>query len=171
MTASKGFLVEGAKSYFDALGAIEAYERAVCNVCKSVYDKHKQQLVNKIGLIDAPCEDHENKQSEDGFVEVGVCQDSESGRNTLYMYLRWDATKDVVPEITAEVCLEFSKKGDRNDYAKLLRKIPSIQLSDESDYPLLWSSQKLSNLSLCAEALDELLRELLACWPAGRRLE
>jgi hypothetical protein len=171
MTTTAGFLIEGAKSYIDALVAITAFESAVRAVCKDVYDKYKPQLVSRIGLEDAQCEDHENKQPENRLAELGVRQDSPSGRESFYVYLKWDGTKDGAPEISAELCLEFSKKSDRNDYAKLLRKLPSRQLSDDSGSPYLWSSKKLSDLSSCAEALDELLNEWLACWPAGRRLE
>jgi hypothetical protein len=172
VSTTSSFLVEGANSYFDALGAIKDYERTVCKVCRSVYEKHKLDLVKKIGLRDAPCEDHDsNRNPEKGFVEIGVRQDSVSGRDALYVYLKWDGSKSAAPEISAEVCLEFTTKSDRNDYARWLHNIPSIQRGDDSDYPSLYSSQKLNDLSSCTEVLDGLLSEWLLCWPAGRKLK
>ena len=172
MTTSTSFLVEGAKSYFDAIGAIGVFERAVCNACRSVYDKHKSELVEKIGLKAGPCQDHDsNKHPEDGIVELGVFQPSASGRDDFYVYIRWDGTRGDAPEISAEICLEFSRKGDRNEYAKLLQKSPFIQPVDEWDFSCLWTSKKLADLSGCAEALDEQLNGWLSCWPAGRKLK
>jgi|SRR5271165_3968248 len=141
MTTTKNLLSEGAKSYIDALTAVRAFERAACDVCKGVYDKNKPRLVRKMWLQDGQREDHDkNKEPENWQAELGVCQDSPSRRETFYVYLSWDSAKDGVPEITACVCLEFSKKSDRNDCAKLLRKIRYIQLGDDSWYPYLWSS-------------------------------
>ena len=171
MTTTAGFLIEGAKSYIDACSAIEAFEKVVCGVCKDVYDKYKPQLVANMGLEDEECVDHVNKKPEDRFAELGVCQDSPSRRETLYIFLLWDGVNDSAPEISACVCLEFTTKGDRNVYAKLLRRISSIRPTDDSSYPGLQSSKKLSDLSSCAETLDELMREWLLCWPAGRKLE
>lgn len=171
MTEGTSFVAKGARSYLDALGAIEAYERAVCEICRSVYVKRKPELVKIIGLADEACENHdENTEPKSGFAELGVCQNTASNNSTLYVYLRWDATTTAVPGISAEVALEFTRKRDRDEFAKLLRKIPSLQSSDESDYPILWSSKKLDDLSSCAEALDGLLREFVECWPAGRKL-
>jgi hypothetical protein len=171
MIVSTDFLDDGSKSYLDALAAIKAFETAVRGICGAVCDKHKPQLVGKIGLEDAEWHDHDNPAPEDRFAELGVYQNSPSGRETLYVYVRWDGDQVGAPKILAEVSLEFSTRNDRNDYGKLLREVSSIRPGDDSDYPYLWSSKTLTNLSKCAEVLDELLNEWLACWPAGRRLQ
>src|SRR5258708_3641466 len=125
MNTTGEFLNEGAKSYLDALAAIVGFEEKVRSICKEVYKKYRSQLVSTMGLEDAQCrEDDLTKEPENRFAELGVCQDSASGRETLYIYLMWDGAKNGAPEISACVCLEFSKKSDRNDYAKLLRRIP-----------------------------------------------
>ena len=169
MTTTTSFLVEGAKSYIDALAAIKAFKRAVCDACKDVYNKHKPQLVSKMGLQETPCEDHDRIEPENRYAELGVWQNSPNGRETLYVYLSWGDDKDGAPEISACVCLEFTKKSDRDEYARLLLKIPSILPCDGS-YPCLWSSKKLSDLSSPEEAFDELLNEWLTGWPADQKL-
>jgi hypothetical protein len=88
MTATAVFLNEGANSYIDALTAIKAFENAVCQICGEVYDRHKPQRVSKVGLKDAHWRDHNNIQPAHRFAELGVCQDSPSGRETIYVYLR-----------------------------------------------------------------------------------
>jgi hypothetical protein len=108
-----------ATTYIDALTAIKAFENAVCHICGEVYDKYKPHLVRKIGLEDAHWRNHENIDLAHRVAELGVCQDSPSGRETLYVYLRWDGSKDGVPDISAAISVEFSKKGNRNEYAKL----------------------------------------------------
>ena len=171
MTTTESFLIDGAESYIDALAAIKAFEKAVLDVCRKVYNKNQPQLVSTIGLQDTPCEDHyDNHEPENRYAELGVWQNSPSDRETLYVYLRWDVDKDGAPEISACVCLDFTTKSDRNEYGRLLRKIPSI-LRGDGWYPYLWSSKKLSDLSSCAEALDGLLNEWLECWPADQKLQ
>ncbi|MGO9011010.1 MAG: hypothetical protein ACLQPN_12985 [Bryobacteraceae bacterium] len=172
MTPPAVFLNEGAKSYVDALAAIEAFEEKVRSVCRDIYEKYRPQLVSKVGLEDEDCEDYDGEfDRANRYAELGVFQESPSRRETFYVYLRWDGTEDVAPEISACVNLEFSTKGDRNGYAKLLRTIPSIQFGDDASYPYLWSSRKLTDLSTCTETLGGLLSEWLAGWPAGLRLK
>ena len=171
MTTTESFLIDGAESYIDALAAIKAFEKAVCDVCEDVYNKYKPQLVSEMGLQGTPCEDHvENSEPENRYAELGVWQNSPNRRETLYVYLRWDGDKDGAPEISAFVCLEFTKKSNRDEYARLLLKIPSFLRGDGS-FPYLWSSKKLSDLSSYAEKLDELLKEWLECWPADQKLK
>ncbi|MGO9228293.1 MAG: hypothetical protein ACLQKA_03645 [Bryobacteraceae bacterium] len=171
MTTKEAFLSEGAKSYIDALAAIEAFQRAACAACKVVCDKYRPELASKMGLADADCEDHDkNIDPANRYAELGVWQKSPSGREWLYVYLMWDDAKNGEPEISACVSLEFSRKIDREGYAKSLRAIPSIQSGEDDGYYLL-SSRKLGDLSSCAETLDQLLSEWLECWPAGRKLK
>lgn len=171
MTKTAEFLREGAKSYIDALAAIEAFEKEVCAVCRGVYEKYKPQLVSKMGLKDAGCEHYDNKEPADRFAELGVWQSTKSGRAWFYVYIRWDGAKNGPPEISACVSLDFFKKSDRNDYAKLLRKIPSLQPGDDGSNYYLWSHENLRDLSSCGETIRRLLDKWLACWPAGRRLK
>lgn len=73
MTPPAVFLNEGAKSYVDALAAIEAFEEKVRSVCRDVYEKYRPQLVSKVGLEDEDCEDYDgefdraNRYAESGF--------------------------------------------------------------------------------------------------------
>jgi len=164
------FLTEGAKSYVDALAAIEAFEQQVRGVCEDVYKKYRLPLVSKIGLKDEDCGDHDNKQPANRNVELGVLQNSPSGREVFYIYIMWDGAKDGAPELSACVSLQCYKKSDRNEYAELLRRIPSIQSGDDNGY-YLWSQKTLNDLSSWAETFDKLLDEWLACWPAKRRLQ
>jgi hypothetical protein len=165
------FLSEGAKSYIDALAAIEAFEKMACSKCRGVYEKYKPQLVGRMGIKDASCEDHDdNKDPANGFAELGVRQATKSGREDLFVYLQWEVAEDGAPEISACVMLEFSTRDDRNKWAKLLRKSLSIRPGDEDGH-YLWSQKHLRDLSSCAEAFHELLDEWLASWPAGRRLK
>ena len=165
------FLNEGSKSYIDALAAVKAFEKAVCGACKGVYDKYKPQLVNTIGVKDAHCDDYAiNTEPENRFAELGVRQDSPSKRETLDIYLMWDDTEDGTSAITACVSLGFSTRAERNEYARLLRNIPSLESGDDP-WPYLCSSKRLSDISSCAETLGELVSEWLACWPAGHKLK
>lgn len=104
-----------------------------------------------------------------GLPEIGVFQNSPSGRESLFVYVMWDGA----PEISACVSLEFSKKSDRNDAYKRLLRNPacSIETSDDSGHLTLWSRKQQNDPSAWAETLDALLNEWLACWPAARRLK
>jgi hypothetical protein len=141
----------------------------VRSVCKDVYEKFKPQLVSKMGLKDADCEDYNNTEPENGYAELGVKQTTKGHREWFYVYLMWDGTKGGAPEISACVSLDFSKNGDRDDFAKLLRKIPSLQPGD--DGPYLWTRKNLSDLSSCPETFYKLLDEWLKGWPDGRKLK
>jgi hypothetical protein len=123
-----------------------------------------------MGLKDDHCSIYENTDAENRSAELGILQNSPSGREALYVYVMWDATKADSPDILACVCLEFATKAERNDYAKLLRKNPNIQPGDQQ-WPYLWSSKKLGNLSSCEVVLGEMLSEWLACWPPERKLK
>jgi hypothetical protein len=169
MTTPADFLNEGAKSYIDALTAVEAFEGKVRRVCKEAYEKYKPELVSKMGLKDAVCKDHNNKDPANGCAELGILQSAKSGREWFYVYVMWDGTKEGAPEISACVSLEFSKKDDRDDHAKSLPRTSSITRGDDGNY--LWSHKNLSDLSSCPETFCKLLDEWLACWPAGRRLK
>lgn len=170
MTTNADFLSEGAKSYIDALSAIEAFEGLARGACKAVYEKYKPQLVSKMGIRDADCHDHDNKDDlANGIAELGVWQTTTSGREWLYVYLMWKVAKDGAIEVSACVSIQFSTKNDRNKCAELLRNSPSIQPGDAGYY--LWSQRNLSDLSSCTEAFCSVLDEWLACWPAGRRLK
>ena len=169
MTTTADFLSEGAKSYIDALAAIEAFEGKVRGICREAYDKYKPQLVSKLGLKDTHCNDHDNNSPADRYAELGVWQSTESGHERLYVYVRWDDAKDGAPQMSACVMLEFPKKSDWNHYAELLRKIPSIKPGNDAGYSL-WSRKNLSDLSSCAETFCNLLDEWLQWWPAGKKL-
>jgi hypothetical protein len=171
MTTTADFLNEGAKSYIDALAAVEAFEGKVRRVCKDAYEKYKPELVSKMGLKDAVCKDHDNTDPANGSAELGVLQSTKSGREWFYVYLKWDGAKDGSPEISACVSLEFIKRSDRDDYARLLPRTSSIKCDDDDDGYYLWSHKNLTDLSSCSETFYELLDEWLACWPAGRRLK
>ena len=172
MTITSDFLSEGAKHYVDALAAVDAFEKVVHGVCRDVYKKYQTELARKIGLKDAECEVHdENKDPANRYAELGVWQSSKSRREWFYVYVKWEDTKDGAPEISACVSLDFSKRGDQNEYAELLRKIPSIQSGVDGSSYYLWSQKELSDLSMCEETLYKLLDEWLACWPKGRRLK
>jgi len=92
------------------------------------------------------------------------------GRETLEIYLMWEDSEDGEPTVSACISLGFTTRAERNDFAKLLRKIPSIQSGDDP-WPYLVSSKKLTDPSSCVETLGELLNEWLACWPADRALK
>jgi hypothetical protein len=166
--SSQGLLRKGAKSYLDALAAIEAFEKEAKHVCRDVYDDHRVRLVRKLGLKDAVCEDHHNKQN----FELGVSQDTKSGSESFYVYLKWDETEDGALGIFACVSFEFSTRDDRDRAYKRLNKRPtiSIQSYDDGD-PELRSQRRLTELSSCAETLGEMVKAWLACWPADRRLK
>lgn len=169
MTKGADFLSEGAKSYIDALAAVDAFEKNVQSVCREVYEKYKTQLASTMGLENDACEDHEYKDPANRFAEIGVLQSSPSERESLYIYVMWDGA----PDISACVSLEFSKKSDRNDAYRRLRRNPacSIEPNDDSPYPGLWSRKTQNDPSAWAETLDALLNEWLGCWPAGWRLK
>jgi hypothetical protein len=170
-TTEVQFLREGASSYIEALAAIKAFEKAVCVACRDVYDKYKPQLLSQVGLKDGPCEDYtDNREPENRFAELGVRQDSPSGRETLDIFLMWEDSKDGVSTVSACISLGFTTKAERNDMQKLLRSIPSIK-SGDLPWPYLWSSKELTDLSSCVETLGELLNEWLACWPIERKLK
>jgi hypothetical protein len=120
-----------------------------------------------MGLINGQCEDFKNLEPENRFAELGVRQDSPSRRETLEIYLMWDEAEDGMPRVSACVSLGFTTKADRNDYAKLLRTIRSIQSGDDP-WPYLWTSKKLIDLSSSAEIFGALVSEWLDRWPAGR---
>jgi hypothetical protein len=171
VTPNANFLLEGAKSYFEALEAIKAFEGIVYEVCKAVYDQNRRQLVSKIGLKDEECEHYKNDKPEDGFAELGVHQSSRSGHETLYLYLRWVAANDGMPCISAEVYLSFVKKSDRDNYAKVLRKYTAIRSGQDPGCFYLWSSHTLGDVSSFAAALNEQLNNWFTYWPADGRLK
>lgn len=110
MTTTVDFLSEGAKSYIDALAAIEAFEGKVRGICKDAYDKYKRQLVSKLGLKDTHCKDHDNNSPADRYAELGVMQSTESGHEWLYVYVRWDDAKDGAPKMSACVVLSSPRR-------------------------------------------------------------
>lgn len=164
--SSQGLLRKGAKSYLGALAAIEAFEKEAKHVCRDVYDDHKVRLVRKLRLRNAICEDHHNEEN----FELGVSQDTKSGSETFYVYLKWGETEDGALGIFACVSFEFSTRDDRDRAYKRLSKRPtiSIQSYDDGDWPELRSRRSVSDISSCAETLGEMVKAWLACWPDNR---
>lgn len=166
MSTTAGFLNKAAKDYFDALTAIEAFEKAVRDVCKDVYDKYKTQLVSKMGLQEADFDDYDDKDPANGYADLGVKKPAQNGRK-FYLYFRWDEIEGSEEKITACVSLDFLTNGDRDNVFKKLHRNPTCSIQRGDDGPYVWLRKKLSDPASFAGTLSELVKEWIACWSPG----
>src|SRR5579862_3631259 len=100
MSATADFLREGARDYIDALAAIEKFEEEVRGVCKDVYKKSQSELTSRMGLEYTDCADHDYKDLANRYAELGIRQDTQSGRESFYIYVMWDGATEVPPEMS-----------------------------------------------------------------------
>lgn len=109
------FLAKGAKSYLDALTAVEAFRREVEKICQGAYDRHEKRLLAVMGIGPDECKRYEHSDDlEDREVELGVCRSAGEGQ-CFYIYLRWSEAEDGTLEIKAVVCLDLYTKRVRQE--------------------------------------------------------
>jgi hypothetical protein len=164
-------LSEGASSYLHARTAIEAFEEEAFKFCKKVYEQYRRRLVSTTGLKDEAPEDFDNIEPADGYAELGVKMSGRSEREWFYVFIMWRIAGNGACEILACASLDFRRKNDRDEYSRLLRKIPSIEPAHDNGYYYLQSQMELGDPSTWLETFSRLIDEWLACWPAGRRLK
>jgi hypothetical protein len=171
MTTKSKFLADGAASYLDALVAIQAFQKEVRSICRSVY-RCKQSDLSKAGIVDGECRDftypEPGDEIDEPIVQLGVQQRTTTGGRTFYVYLNWDGTEAGAPKIRAEVSLGFDEEADRERCAKRLQDVPAIRCRDDAHYSL-YSTSDVTDLSMCAKTLDALLEEWIKHWPSGAK--
>src|SRR5690349_3922499 len=143
MTTSEAFLNAGAKSYIDALAAIEAFQNRVCRVCKRVYDDNQTQLVRVMGFDRLPCENYKYPEPEERFAELGVKKRTPEG-HTFYLYLHWNEAESGEQNVSACVSLDFVNNRDRDDFYKKLHGDPACRIERGEDASYIWLRRELS---------------------------
>jgi len=158
-------LALGAKSYLNALTAIEAFDSEVEAICRGVYHRHEARLLDQMGLDPADLDRHTLPSPEDREAEIGVCRSAQKGGPLFYIYLWWREDKSGAPEISGAVALDLSTKKVRDDiYERLRRQSPGCRVTrDVGDryFLVLATPIRESELAEIPEILDRLVSEWL----------
>lgn len=163
--ARRDLVATGAQSYLDALVAIEAFRKAVQEICEGAYNRSRPRLSKAMGLDDKDCFAYSyDRRLADGKASVGVRRLVADGYY-FYVYLHWSTSADGSQEIRAGIQLDVRSRTNRDEILSGIRqKKLTCQLEggvagDGSSYLTLERPLQAVEPDAISRTLDDLLAE------------